>query len=205
MKSKRKMKKVTFIDVSDGSSSEKLQIALPNELPSHLDVGASVKVDGTVQSFGKGGQIELLADSVEVIGPCNHEDGYPFAPRKTYSMEYIRKDLLYRPRTNIFGSVLRLRSNAASAFRNHLNGEGFYEVNAPVLTSSDCEGAGEVFSVKPNSQELLKQMAKQGQSEECAFFNSKVYLTVSGQMHLESAVRWVNKCYPVSMIFFSLL
>ncbi|XP_034240353.1 probable asparagine--tRNA ligase, mitochondrial [Thrips palmi] len=201
VKSKRKMKLVTFIDVSDGSSSEKLQIAVTNEVPPQIDVGASVKVDGIVQSFGKKGQIELLAESVELIGPCNLEDGYPFAPRKTYSMEYIRQKLLYRPRTNLFSSVLRLRSNAATAFRNHLNAEGFYEVNAPILTSSDCEGAGEVFSVKPNNQELLKQMAKEGQSQECAFFNSKVYLSVSGQMHLEAAVRGLSHVYTFGPTF----
>lgn len=201
VKSKRKMKMVTFIDVSDGSSSEKLQIALPKKVPSHFDVGASVKICGTVQTFGQKGQIELLADSVELIGPCNIDEGYPFAPRKTYSLEYIRQNLLYRPRTNMFSSVLRLRSNAADAFRHHLNKEGFYEVNVPILTSSDCEGAGEVFSVKPNNQQLLKSMVKAGQSEESAFFNSKVYLTVSGQMHLESAVRGLSHVYTFGPTF----
>ena len=183
------MKVVTFIDVSDGSTSGQLQVALPKNASPQIDVGASVKVDGTIQSFGDKGQIELQAENIEVIGQCRYEDGYPFVPRRSHSMEYVRQHLHFRPRTNIFGSILRIRSSAANAFRNHLSDEGFFEVSAPILTSCDCEGAGEVFSVKPNNQQLLKQMARKVGLEDDAFFGSRAYLSVSGQMHLEAAAR----------------
>lgn len=189
VKSKRKMKVVTFIDVSDGSTSGRLQVAIPKSVIPPLDIGASVKVDGTIQSFGNRGQIELLAENVEVIGPCKYEEGFPFVPNRSHSMEYVRKHLHFRPRTNIFGSILRIRSSAANEFRSHLNDNGFFEVNAPVLTSCDCEGAGEVFSVKPNSVQLLKEMVRKGEHEDDAFFGTRAYLSVSGQMHLEAAAR----------------
>lgn len=201
IKSKRKMKALTFIDVADGSTAEKLQVALPKNILPQFDVGASVKIDGTVQTFGSKGQIEILADNVEVIGSCNHNDGYPFAPKSTYSMEYVRQHLQFRPRTNLFSSVLRIRSCASNAFRDHLCKQGFYEVNTPILTSFDCEGGGEVFSVKPDSKNLLKTMAKTGVSEDEAFFDSKTYLTVSGQMHLESAVRGLGQVYTFGPTF----
>lgn len=191
MKSKRRMKQLTFIDVSDGSTCDRLQVAVPKNLGSQIDVGASVKIDGRIQHIQDKEEIELLAENVEVIGPCKYEDGYPFAPRTSYPMEYIRQHLDFRPRTNVFSSILRVRSGAAHTFRSYLSNEGYFEVNSPVLTSCDCEGAGEVFSVKPNNKTLIKLMSKDKQPEDEAFFNSKAFLSVSGQMHLESAVRYV--------------
>ncbi|KAJ1522977.1 hypothetical protein ONE63_002113 [Megalurothrips usitatus] len=201
IKAKRKMKAVTFIDISDGSTSDKLQVALLRDVAPNLDVGASVRVEGTLQTFGNKDQLELVAEKLEIIGQCKHEDGYPFNPRKSYSMEYIRQYLDFRPRTNIFSSVLRVRSSAANEFRNHLANEGFCELNTPVLTSCDCEGAGEVFSVKPHNENLLRQMARKGISEEDTFFNTKAFLSVSGQMHLESAVRGLGHVYTFGPTF----
>lgn len=201
VKSKRKQKVATFLDVSDGSTPERLQIVVPHDLSTSIDVGASVKVEGTVRVFGKREQLELHAENVELLGPCKVEDGYPFAPRTTYVMPYIRQHLDFRPRTSIFSSIFRVRSRAANAFRNHLDSEGFFEVNAPILTSNDCEGAGEVFFVKPENQQLLRQMAKDGVTDDEAFFSSKAYLSVSGQMHLESAVRGLGHVYTFGPTF----
>ncbi|KAK3911362.1 putative asparagine--tRNA ligase, mitochondrial [Frankliniella fusca] len=202
IKSKRKMKSLTFIDLSDGSTAEKLQVALPKNIPSNFDVGASVKIDGIIQTFGSKGDIEILAENVELIGPCDPNDvGYPFAPKTSYTMEYIRQHLQFRPRTNQFSSVLRIRSCASNAFRNYLSNKGFFEVNTPILTSFDCEGGGEVFSVRPDNKSLLKNMAKAGTPEDEAFFGTKAFLTVSGQMHLESAVRSLGQVYTFGPTF----
>lgn len=201
MKSLRTQKQNVFIDISDGSTDKKLQIFIPQSMkPKNLTTGSSIKASGLLK-HAPNGQLEMNADDITVIGTCVISDGYPFAPRKKYTSEYIRQYLHFRPRTNKFASVLRVRSSANLAIHNFFNAEGYVNVQTPILTSNDCEGAGEVFKVVPESSETLKSMLKDGLSLEEGYFNRKAYLTVSGQLHLEAAAHGLSKVYTLGPTF----
>lgn len=195
------MKEIIFLDISDGSCNNKLQVLLTaDEKPNNLSVGSSIRASGNITVSPKG-NLELNATSLEVIGACNLEDGYPFAPRKSYAPDYIRQYMHLRNRTNKFSSVLRVRSIANLEFHQYLQENGFVNVHTPVLTSNDCEGAGEVFVVYPDNKSVLKTMAREGVSDEEAYFNTKVFLTVSGQLHLEAAAHSLGKVYTFGPTF----
>lgn len=201
IKSLRKQKDNVFIDLSDGSSEKKIQIVLPLALvEQHLSTGASVNVVGTLTLSPKG-QLELHASKLDIYGECVITNGYPFAPRKTYSSEYIRQFLHFRPRTNKFASLLRVRNTANVAIHNYFNSEGFVHIHTPILTSNDSEGAGEVFTVLPDNTELLKSMVRENIPLEEAFFDKKAYLSVSGQLHLEAAAHGLTKVYSFGPTF----
>lgn len=189
MRAVRKMKDSVFIDVNDGSCPERIQVFVTKSLTQpNLTYGSSVEVVGQLQITPKG-QLELAADKVTVVGTCVVSDGYPFVPRQTYSAEYVRQYLHLRPRLDTFASLLRVRDVASQAFHNHLRNRGYISITTPILTSNDCEGAGEVFTVKPENEKLIKSMTTGGSAPDLAYFDSKAYLTVSGQMHLETVVR----------------
>lgn len=184
------MKDNVFVDISDGSTCEMLQVVMPRAVkPDDLRYGSSVSVEGDLVP-GPSGKAELRATAVRVIGACNvMEDGYPFAPRKKYDPDYIRQYLHLRPRTRGFSSLLRLRDLAAAVIADSLRDRGFISVHTPMLTSNDCEGAGEVFLVRPQSRKTLEDMRKEGQSEDEIYFDTTAFLTVSGQLHLEAVAR----------------
>lgn len=184
------MKDNIFVDISDGSTCEMLQIVIPKSVkPGNLSYGSSISAEGEL-SLAPNGRTELHAVNIHVIGSCDVlKDQYPFAPRKMYDQEYIRQYLHLRPRTRAFGSLLRLRDLATTAIGDHLRNRGFISIHTPILTSNDCEGAGEVFSVKPHSEEILRSMKKEGQSKDEIYFDATAYLTVSGQLHLEAVAR----------------
>lgn len=184
------MKENIFVDVSDGSTCKMLQIVIPKSAKvANLSYGSSISAEGEL-FLAPDGRIEMHAVNIHVIGMCNvQEDQYPFVPRKKYEQEYIRQYLHLRPRTRNFGSLLRLRDLATTVIGDHLRNRGFISVHTPILTSNDCEGAGEVFSVKPHSEEILKSMKKEGQSKDEIYFDTTTYLTVSGQLHLETVAR----------------
>lgn len=187
--------------MSDGLSPQKLQVTIPaTAKPEKLNVGASVVVKGYLGKTPNG-QFELNAEEVAVCGPCPLTEGYPFLPRKTYSAEYIREYLHLRPKTNKFASLLRIRSQAASAINEHFKSEGYINIHTPILTSNDCEGAGEIFKVLPESESVLKSMKKADKSNDEAYFDCKAYLTVSGQLHLEAAALALNKVYTFGPTF----
>lgn len=185
------MKDYVFVDISDGSTCKMLQVVIPKSVAqiANLSYGSSISAEGEL-SLAPNGRTELRAVDIHVIGTCNVlEDQYPFAPRKTYDQEYIRQYLHLRPRTRNFSSLLRLRDLTTAVIGDHLRNRGFINVHTPILTSNDCEGAGEVFSVKPYSEEILKSMKKEGQSKDEIYFDTTTYLTVSGQLHLETVAR----------------
>lgn len=184
------MKDNIFFDIMDGSTPKPLQVVIPkSSKPEKLSYGSSVTAEGKL-ALTPNGQVELHANNISVIGECDVMDGYPFAPRKYYSEDYIRQYLHLRPRTRKFSALLRLRDIASTVIENNLRDTGFINVHVPMLTSNDCEGAGELFSVKPHSTDMLKEMKRDGMTEEESYFNCKAYLTVSGQLHLEAAARW---------------
>ncbi|XP_011880114.1 PREDICTED: probable asparagine--tRNA ligase, mitochondrial [Vollenhovia emeryi] len=205
----RKMKDNVFVDISDGSTCEMLQVVMPKALrPDELRYGSSVSVEGDL-AVAPSGQVELRATGVRVLGACSvAEDGYPFAPRKKYDPDYVRQYPHLRPRTRGFASLLRLRDLAGAAIVDHLRDRGFISVHTPMLTSNDCEGAGEVFVVRPQSKEILESMRKErdneekeGQSEDEVYFGTTAFLTVSGQLHLEAVARALTKVYTFGPTF----
>nr|CAD7262215.1 unnamed protein product [Timema shepardi] len=197
----RKMKDIAFVDVNDGSCSEGLQVIIPKSLqPQNLSFGSSVEVHGTL-TINPNEQIEMVAKDIKVVGPCVVSEGYPFAARKVYPPDYVRQFPHLRPRTKQFGSLLRVRDAAFRAICELLHAQGFVNVHTPLLTSNDCEGAGEVFLVQPDSEGLKKEMAKDGKCPEEAYFDSKAFLTVSGQLHLEAVARGLSKVYTFGPTF----
>lgn len=184
------MKELVFLDLTDGSTGKMLQIAVDKSKHATADLtyGSSISVKGEL-SVSPNGKMELRADNINIIGKCVVTDGYPFYPRKVYSSDYVREFLHFRPQTRTFASTLRLRDIANSVISDHLRNRGYINIHTPIITSNDCEGAGEVFIIKPDSQEILNSMKKLGVNDDCSYFNTKAYLTVSGQLHLESAVR----------------
>ncbi|KAH0811077.1 hypothetical protein GEV33_011708 [Tenebrio molitor] len=201
VKSLRDQKENVFVDVSDGSTDRKLQILVPKKSkPGGLATGASIVASGRVTLSPKG-QIELSARDISVCGECVVSDGYPFAPRKQYTPEYVRQYLHLRPRTAKFGALLRVRNAATLAVYDHFNREGFINVHTPILTSNDCEGAGEVFKVLPESRSVLRAMLKEGQSDDEVYFDRKSFLTVSGQLHLEAAAHGLSRVYTFGPTF----
>jgi len=198
----RKMKDSIFVDLDDGSTHHRLQVVIPkNKIPTSLTYGSSFEAEGVIVK-NPSDKLELVAESVNVYGPCVLHDGFPFAPRKTYHPDYVRQHLHMRPRTATFSCLLRLRDKMSSAIRHRFSEDSFLEINAPVLSSNDCESAGEVFAVKPDSDVLVKEMtSRDHQSPMEAFFNGQTYLTVSGQLHLECMARSLTKVYTIGPTF----
>lgn len=195
------MKENLFLDLTDGSCDSKLQILLSSNLKQKdINSGTSVKVIGVLNKSPRG-DMELHANSLEVCGNCNLSEGYPFAPKKSYAPEYIRQYLHLRPRTNKFSSLLRVRDGAQQSIMKYLHENGYIQIHTPILTSNDCEGAGETFTITADNENMLKQMAKQNINVNDAYFDKKVYLTVSGQLHLEAATHGISKVYTFGPTF----
>ncbi|XP_059479046.1 probable asparagine--tRNA ligase, mitochondrial isoform X2 [Neocloeon triangulifer] len=202
VKNIRKMKGVLFVDINDGSGSEKLQVVVPKEMkPENLGFGASVEASGII-SLNSYNMKEIKAEHFQLIGACGDpKSGYPFAAKERYSDDYVRQYLHLRPRHPSFASILRLRDAAMRGLHNILGEMGYICVNTPILTSNDCEGAGEVFKVQPLNQEHLKTLRKHGVPSEEAYFNCEAFLTVSGQLQLEAAAIGLGKVYTFGPVF----
>ncbi|GAB0086938.1 Asparagine--tRNA ligase [Sergentomyia squamirostris] len=198
----RKMKKTSFVDIIDGSCATPLQIVVGKNLNDSglLNFGSSIEASGTIGQTPKG-QLELRAEEYKVIGDCPIEEGFPFAARHTYPPDYIRDHLHLRSRITSFASMLRVRDAAQRAFVDFLTLKGFLQINTPILTASDCEGAGEVFRVRPDNDELLRSMKREDVPHEEGFFDRKAYLTVSGQLHLEAMAHGIGSCYTFGPTF----
>ncbi|XP_044747809.1 probable asparagine--tRNA ligase, mitochondrial [Coccinella septempunctata] len=199
----RKQKQQIFLDLNDGSTPEKLQVVVPSNLNINIKdllPGSSVTLLGCLTLSPKG-SVELFAKDLKILSKCSTEEGYPFAPRKQYPPEYLRQYFHLRPKTRKFSSLLRVRSAATFAFHSEFREEGFINVHTPILTSNDCEGAGEAFKVIPDNEDLLKKMAKPKTPNDEIFFDGKSYLTVSGQLHLEAIANGLGKVYTFGPTF----
>ncbi|XP_074256497.1 asparaginyl-tRNA synthetase isoform X7 [Saimiri boliviensis] len=177
VRSVRSQKEVLFLHVNDGSSLESLQVVADSSLDSReLTFGSSVEVQGQlVKSPSKGQNVELKAENIKVIGNCDAKT-FPIRYKERHPLEYLRQYPHLRCRTNILGSILRIRSEATAAIHSFFKDSGFVHIHTPIITSNDCEGAGELFQ--------LHAAGKIKVPEE-NFFNVPAYLTVSGQLHLE--------------------
>lgn len=201
MKSLRAQKDHVFADVSDGSCGQKLQIVIPKRLKTDsLTYGSSVHVIGKLSKSPRG-QLELVADNVNVLGPCVVLNGYPFNPRTAHPPEYTRQYLHLRSRTNYISAILRTRSAVTKHIDNYFVSNNYLNIHTPILTSNDCEGAGDVFKIQPENEDTVKAMMQESKDKDTVYFGCKTFLTVSGQLHLEAICRGMGDVYTFGPTF----
>jgi asparaginyl-tRNA synthetase len=186
----RSSKTFSFLEVNDGSTLSNLQVIIDATLPKYeetidkISTGAAVAITGQlVESPGKGQAVELKAEKVEVVGTCDAEN-YPLQ-KKRHSFEFLRTIAHLRPRTNTIGAVTRVRNALSFATHKFFNERGFLYINTPILTSSDCEGAGEMFRATTFDLNKLPKTKKGLVDDTQDFFEKPVSLTVSGQLNVE--------------------
>jgi asparaginyl-tRNA synthetase len=197
----------SFVQVNDGSCLASLQVVAQTELPNYdaeirrLTTGCSVRCRGTlVESQGRGQTVELHADEIEVLGWVEDPDSYPIQP-KHHSFEFLRTVAHLRPRTNTFGAVTRVRHAAARAIHDYFDRNGFFWINTPIVTSSDAEGAGELFRVSTLDLANLPRAADGKVDFSRDFFGRETFLTVSGQLNVEAYCLAMDKVYTFGPTF----
>ena len=192
----RQSKNVSFISLNDGSTINSLQIVLDLEnfevsLLDKIHTGASLDIKGKlVSSEGKNQKHELIASSIEILGEADPEK-YPIQPKK-HSFEFLREVGHLRPRTNTFSSIFRLRHAIIFSIHKFFNDRGFSNIHTPIITSSDAEGAGEMFKVTSLD---LNNMDKKPIDFKDDFFSKPVNLTVSGQLNAELGALALSEVY----------
>jgi asparaginyl-tRNA synthetase len=203
VRTKRESKGFAFIMVNDGSSQDNLQLVIPGESAAFKELslcntGAAIRAAGILrESPGKGQKYELEASEIEVFGGSD-PDLYPLQ-KKGHSLEFLREIGHLRPRTNTLGAVFRMRNILASAVHEFFRKRGFVWVHTPIITSSDCEGAGEMFSVTSLDLGNLPADGKVDFSQD--FFGKRAYLTVSGQLEAEFLAMSLGKVYTFGPTF----
>ena len=208
LRSKRDSKAgISFLAVNDGSHFDSLQCVAPKELENYedevlkLSTGCAVIVSGElIASQGGGQSVEVQASHVELIGGIDDPESYPIA-KKRHTFEYLRTQAHLRTRTNTFGAVTRVRHTLANAIHDFFHSEDFYWVNTPIITASDCEGAGELFRVSTLDLTNLPRDDKGQVDTSQDFFGSDAYLTVSGQLAVESYCLSMSKVYTFGPTF----
>ena len=194
-----------FIELNDGSSLKNIQCvinpeATDTETLKHISVGSSIIISGNiVKSIGSGQKIEISVEEISIIGRSDPEK-YPIQPKK-HSFEFLREQAHLRIRTATFGSVMRVRSSLAYAIHSFFNEQGFYYVNTPIITSSDAEGAGEMFKVSTLDFENIERNKKKEIDYSKDFFGKKTSLTVSGQLEAETYALGLGNVYTFGPTF----
>jgi len=198
---------LSFLHVSDGSCFNPMQAVVPSTLPNyaeqvlHLTAGCAVEVTGTVvPSPAKGQAFELQATNVRVIGWVEDPDSYPIQP-KPHTLEFLREVAHLRPRTNVIGAVSRVRDAIAHAIHRFFHDNGFFWINTPIITSSDAEGAGELFRVSTLDLANLPRNADGKIDYAQDFFGREAFLTVSGQLNVEAYCLALSKVYTFGPTF----
>ena len=192
---------LSFVNVSDGSCFDPIQVVAPAELSNyesevkHLTAGCAVIATGElVPSSGQGQRFELKAERVEVVGWVDDPETYPIQP-KPHSLEFLREVAHLRPRTNLFGAVTRIRHCLAQAVHRFFHENGFYWINTPIVTTSDAEGAGQMFRVSTLDLANLPRTDKGAIDFSRDFFGKETFLTVSGQLNVEAYCLALSKVY----------
>jgi len=197
----------SFLAINDGSCFDSIQVVAPGNLANyqsevmHLTTGCSVIATGKlVKSQGKGQAFEIQADGIKVIGWVENPDTYPVSP-KQHTFEYLREVAHLRARTNTFGAITRVRNSLAQAVHRFFHERGFFWIHTPIITASDCEGAGAMFKVStldlmniPKNPEGKIDFAQD-------FFGKQAYLTVSGQLNVETYCMAMSKVYTFGPTF----
>jgi asparaginyl-tRNA synthetase len=205
VRTRRDSKDFSFVELNDGSSLRNLQIIAKNSLPNYaavqrLGTGASITVTGAlVASQGKGQKWELVADNIDIVGMA--DDFYPLQ-KKGHTPEFLREIAHLRPRSNLFSSILRVRSRLAFAVHQFFQERGFIYVHTPIITGSDCEGAGELFRVTTLDPGAAESRTTGGEIDYAKdFFARPTYLTVSGQLEAEALALALSKVYTFGPTF----
>jgi asparaginyl-tRNA synthetase len=198
---------ISFLAVHDGSSFDAIQAVVPNTLDNYesevlqLSTGCAVIVSGElVESQGKGQSVEIQATAVEVVGWVDDAESYPIA-KKRHTFEYLRTQAHLRPRTNTFGAITRVRTTLANAIHNYFHDDGFHWINTPIVTGSDCEGAGELFRVSTLDFANMPRTDEGEVDYSQDFFGGESFLTVSGQLEVESYCLAMSKVYTFGPTF----
>ncbi len=195
-----------FIALNDGSTNNNLQVVialngLPPETLSRITTGAAIRATGHLAaSLGKGQSVELVANSVDILGDCDPEK-YPLQLKNRPSLEYLREIAHLRFRTNTFGAVFRLRNSLAFAVHKFFQERSFVYMNTPVITSSDAEGAGEMFRVTSLDLNALPRTPEGQPDYSQDFFGKSTNLTVSGQLEGELAAMAFSDIYTFGPTF----
>ena len=205
VRTKRGNKAVSFIALNDGSTIHNIQIVADNDkfeasLLSKITTGASLSIVGElVASQGKGQSVEIQASEIEVLGTADPET-YPLQ-KKGHSLEFLREIAHLRPRTNTFGAIYRMRHEMSMAIHTYFHERGFYYFHAPLITASDCEGAGQMFQVTtlPLNDLPLTEDGSIDHSQD--FFGKPTALTVSGQLEGELAAMSMGAIYTFGPTF----
>ncbi len=205
VRTRRDSKGFSFLELNDGSSLRNLQIIARDSLTSYdavlrLTTGASIRARGPlVASQGKGQSWELVADEIEIVGAS--DESYPLQ-KKGHTPEFLREISHLRPRSNLFGCVFRVRSRLAFAVHQFFQERGFVYVHTPIITGSDCEGAGELFRVTTFDPENAPKLPNDGGIDYAQdFFARRTYLTVSGQLEAEAFACALSKVYTFGPTF----
>jgi len=198
---------LSFVNLSDGSCFAAIQVVAPASLANYedevkrLSAGCSVIATGTLSaSQGQGQAYELQASAVEVVGWVEDPETYPIQP-KPHSLEFLREVAHLRPRTNLFGAVARLRHCIAQAIPRFFHEQGFFWVNTPIITTSDAEGAGQMFRVSTLDLTNLPRDGQGGVDFSRDFFGKETFLTVSGQLNVEAYCLALSKVYTFGPTF----
>ncbi|MCY7355504.1 MAG: asparagine--tRNA ligase [Lysobacter sp.] len=198
---------LSFVNVSDGSCFAPIQVVAPATLGNYeseikrLTAGCAVIATGLLTpSQGQGQSFEVQASHVEVVGWVDDPETYPIQP-KAHSLEFLREVAHLRPRTNLFGAVTRIRHCLAQAVHRYFHEHGFYWINTPIVSTSDAEGAGQMFRISTLDLANLPRTADGNVDFSRDFFGKETFLTVSGQLNVEGYCLALSKVYTFGPTF----
>ncbi len=198
---------ISFIHINDGSCFANLQIIAPNTLKNYeqeilkLTSGCAITATGTLlQSEGHNQNVEIHATSITVVGWVESPDTYPISPKR-HTLEYLREVAHLRPRTNTIGAITRIRHCLSQAIHNFLSENGFLWIHTPIITASDCEGAGELFRVSTLDLTNLPLLDNKTVDFSKDFFAKESFLIVSGQLNVEAYCLALSKVYTFGPTF----
>ena len=197
----------SFITVQDGSGFQPIQIVAPDSLANYtteikqLTSGCSLAIKGRLVSSPQATQsFEVHASEISVLGWVEDPDTYPISPKR-HTLEYLREVAHLRPRTNTIGAMTRVRNACAQAIHQFFHQRGFFWVTTPIITTSDCEGAGEMFRVSTLDMQNLPHLSNGQVDYTKDFFGQEAFLTVSGQLNLEAYCLALSKVYTFTPTF----
>ena len=205
VRTRRGNKHVQFVALNDGSTVKNVQIVFDmaqftDEQLKPITTGSAIKVDGIlVESMGKGQSVEIQAGALEIFGTADPET-YPLQ-KKGHTLEFLREKAHLRPRTNTFGAILRVRSALAFAIHKFFQERGFFYLNTPLITASDCEGAGAMFQVTTLDLNNLPKTEEGKVDYSADFFGKPTALTVSGQLEGELGATALGAIYTFGPTF----
>ncbi|KAA6322981.1 Asparagine--tRNA ligase [termite gut metagenome] len=204
VRTRRGSKQINFIALNDGSTINNVQIVVDltnfdEEILKLITTGACLSVTGLLtESTGSGQKVEVQAHEIDILGTC--DSAYPLQ-KKGHSLEFLREIAHLRPRTNTFGAIFRIRHNMAIAIHTFFHNRGFFYFHSPIITASDCEGAGEMFQVTTLNLYDLKKDQSGSIDYANDFFGKQASLTVSGQLEGELAAMSLGSVYTFGPTF----